>query len=248
MATSTSYTPGPTNAGCSVGVHVLQDTTVHPHDLFMTVVAKHLERVQSPRWLDAGCGWHFDWRWEQDRERVMLAKANVVGLDPDSGAVSKHRTISKRIVGKIEALPFASGSFDLVTANVVVEHLKYPSLAFAEAFRVLKPKGCFLFRTPSARSYFVRIAKMLPESVKIWLASRVIENRDPSDIYPTYYRANTVDTIREICRMIGFSRADVTITRVRGIVAKVPTIARLERTGASMLGITEGNLIVEAHR
>lgn len=233
----------------SIGrVHVLQDATTHPHDLFMAMVGQHLNQTQQPEWLDAGCGWHFDWRWEQERERTLLSKARVVGLDPDEQAVAKHRSISSRIVGKIEALPFAGGSFDLVTANVVVEHLKYPSLAFAEAFRVLKPNGCFMFRTPSARSYFVRLAKMLPESVKIWLASRVIENRDPSDIYPTYYRANTVDVIQEICRTIGFSKADVTITRVRGIVAKVPAIARVERTGASVLGITEGNLIVEAYR
>jgi len=233
---------------CRVAVRVLDDATIHPHDLFITMVSKHLDRCRQPEWLDAGCGWHFDWRWEHERERAMLSQANVIGLDPDWQAVSKHRTITRRTVGKVEALPFANGSFDLVTANVVVEHLKYPSVAFAEILRVLRPGGCFMFRTPSAHSYFVRLAKILPERVKIWLASKVIENRDPSDIYPTYYRVNTVAVIQEICKLVGFRELVVTVTRVRGIVAKLPAVARLERAGASLLGVTEGNLIAEVYR
>jgi len=233
---------------CRLTVRSPDDAATHPHDLFMAMVSKQLDRCRRTHWLDAGCGWHFDWRWEHDRERAMLSKADVIGLDPDWRAVSKHRSITRLAVGKIENLPFATASFDLVTANVVVEHLKYPSLAFAEAFRVLKPGGCFMFRTPSARSYFVRVAKMLPDRTKIWLASKVIENRDPADIYPTYYRANTVEEIHDICRLVGFRAVIITVTKVRGIVAKVPAIAGLERAGASLLGVTEGNLIAEVYR
>jgi ubiquinone/menaquinone biosynthesis C-methylase UbiE len=222
------------------------DLGIHPHDLFVSVVEQRLRQTKHPDWLDVGCGWHFDWRWEPEREKAMLSRANVVGLDPDWQALSRHRTITHRTVGKVETLPFASGSFDLVTANVVVEHLKYPSLAFAEVFRVLRSGGAFVFRTPSARSYFVRIARRLPQGLKVWLASKVIENRDPADIYPAHYRANTPEVIQEICRLIGFRKVNVTVTKARGILSKVPSMARLERAGSSMLRITEGNLIVES--
>jgi len=230
---------------CRLVVRVNDDIALHPHDLYMSLIANRLRQWTQPDWLDVGCGWHFDWQWEHEREKQTLSKANIVGLDPDWQAVSRHRTITKRTVATVEALPFAAGSFDMVTANVVVEHLKYPSLAFAEIFRVLRSGGWFVFRTPSARSYFVRIAQRLPQGLKVWLASRVIERRDPADIYPAHYRANTSEVIQEICRAIGFREVNVVVTKARGVFSRAPSLARIERAGSSMLGITEGNLIVE---
>lgn len=232
-------------SGCRMVVCASDDISLHPHDLYISVVANRAQKWTRPEWLDVGCGWHFDWRWEHEREKAMLAQANIVGLDPDWQAVSRHRTITKRTVGTVERLPFASASFDLVTANVVVEHLKYPALAFAEIFRVLRPGGSFIFRTPSARSYFVRVAQRLPQGVKVWLASKVIENRDPVDIYPAHYRANTSEVIQELCREIGFREVNVMITKARGVLSKLPALARLERAVSSLFGITEGSLIVE---
>jgi ubiquinone/menaquinone biosynthesis C-methylase UbiE len=234
--------------GGGLVVHTSNDISLHPHDLYLSLIEQHLNSPGHPDWLDVGCGWHFDWPWEPEREKALLSKANVVGLDPDWQAVARHRTIGNRTVGVVERLPFGDNSFDLVTANVVVEHLKYPSLAFAEIFRVLKAGGSFLFRTPSARSYFVKIARWLPQSVKVWLATRVVQNRSPEDVYPAQYRANTAEVVGEICKIVGFRRVEVTVTRARGILTKVPVLARVERAGASVLGMTEGNLIVEARK
>jgi ubiquinone/menaquinone biosynthesis C-methylase UbiE len=171
---------------------------------------------------------------------------NVVGVDPDWQAIARHRTITNRAVGFVERLPFADHCFDIVTANVVVEHLKYPSLAFSEMFRVLRAGGCLIFRTPSARSYFVRIARILPQGLKVRLATGIIENRHPADIYPAHYRANTTELIAEICRIVGFRKLEVTVTRARGVLAKLPKVRQLERLVMAAFGFTEGNLIVRA--
>jgi ubiquinone/menaquinone biosynthesis C-methylase UbiE len=236
------------SSSCHVELRQLTDATPHPHELFVSAVANRLQQWTKPDWLDVGCGWHFDWPWEQKRERDMLSRANVVGIDPDWQAVSRHRSITNRIVGKIETLPFSSDSFDLITANVVVEHLADPEAAFSEVFRVLRPGGYFLFRTPSARSYFVRVAKVLPQRLKIWLASGVIESRDAADIYPAHYRANTAEVIEAMCRSIGFQKLRVTITRARGVLGKLPALVGVERRAASLLGMTQGNLIVEVQK
>jgi ubiquinone/menaquinone biosynthesis C-methylase UbiE len=220
----------------------------HPHDHFVALVASMLKQWPRPEWLDVGCGWHFDWPWKAERERELVENANVVGLDPDVTAIRKHRSIQRRTVGTVEMLPFQSESFHLVTANVVVEHLKYPSLAFAEIFRVLKPGGSFVFRTPSARSYFVRIARRLPQGMKVWLA-RQLESREPEDVYPAHYRANTAEEVKEICKVVGFREVNVNVTMARGfLVNKAPGLARMERGLARALNMTEGNLIVEARK
>jgi ubiquinone/menaquinone biosynthesis C-methylase UbiE len=224
------------------------DVNIHPHDLYISMLAQQLPRWERPDWLDIGCGWHLDWPWRAKQEETLLSAANVIGIDPDWQAISRHRTITKRIVGHVETLPFDNDSFDLVTANVVVEHLKYPALAFAEIFRVLRPGGIFVFRTPSARSYSVAISRRLPQRLKVWLATSVIEKRKEEDVYPAHYRANTPEVIGEICEVAGFRRVDVTITKPRGVLSRFPVLVGAERLAISTLGFKDGNLIVEAEK
>jgi ubiquinone/menaquinone biosynthesis C-methylase UbiE len=233
--------------GFELIVHKSTDLSRHPHDVYISTIFRRLEHCGYADWLDVGCGWHLDFPWEQEREKEMMKTANVVGIDPDWQAVARHRTIRKRSVGFVEQLPFVDRSFDMVTANVVVEHLKYPSLAFSEIFRVLRVGGCFVFRTPSARSYFVTFARLLPQALKVPLA-RIIESREPADIYPAHYRANTTEVIVEICKIVGFSKLEVTVTRAQGVLSKLPRLRRVERALMAALGFTEGNLIVEAWR
>lgn len=45
------------------------------------------------------------------------------------------------VVGDAESLPFADGSFDIVTAAFLIVHLKNPTGFFDEAYRVLKDGG-----------------------------------------------------------------------------------------------------------
>jgi ubiquinone/menaquinone biosynthesis C-methylase UbiE len=224
------------------------DLIRHPHDWYISLISRRLETCAYADWLDVGCGWHLDFAWELEREEAMVKKARVVGIDPDWQAVARHRTIAKRTVGFVERLPFRDQCFDMVTANVVVEHLKYPALAFTEIFRVLRSGGCFIFRTPSARSYFVAIARLLPQSLKVWLASKVIQDREPADIYPAHYRANTTVMIGEICKLAGFRKLEITVTRAQGVLGKLPILRRAERATMAALGFTEGNLIVQVWR
>ncbi|WP_291231027.1 class I SAM-dependent methyltransferase [Dokdonella sp.] len=49
------------------------------------------------------------------------------------------------------AMPFADGSFDVLIANHVLEHVPDASAALAEIFRVLKPGGETILQTPYSR-------------------------------------------------------------------------------------------------
>jgi SAM-dependent methyltransferase len=163
----------------------------------------------STRWLDLGCGHRMlpEWRGESEAQLVSGAPF-VVGLDADYPALKRHRSIRFLTAGDITLLPFRQESFDLVTANMVVEHLSDPAKQFSEIARVLAPGGIFLFHTPNVRSYIISLARLIPDSTKQTLA-KLTEGRDAVDVYPTFYRANDASSIEAVAKPSGFSVANI---------------------------------------
>jgi SAM-dependent methyltransferase len=79
------------------------------------------------------------------------------GVEPWEAARANAQALAGRLgvtldiaAGTAESLPFPDGTFDLVAAKSVVEHVEDVDRAFAEAYRVLKPGGVFWFYTASA--------------------------------------------------------------------------------------------------
>lgn len=156
------------------------------------------------RWLDLGCGHQVLPPWRQEREQALVGSAALaVGADRDWRAMRAHRTLALRVGCNIGALPFADASFDLVSANMVIEHLDAPGRQFAEIARVLAPGGCFLFHTPNLYGYYTLISCLLPESWKHRLAL-LLQGRPSEDVYPTYYRANTARRVQQLAAEAGF--------------------------------------------
>jgi ubiquinone/menaquinone biosynthesis C-methylase UbiE len=163
----------------------------------------------AKRWLDLGCGHRMLPEWRGDAERAITREVEfLVGLDSDLQALGRHRSITQLCAGDITKLPFRDASFDLITANMVIEHLADPATQFAEVARVLAPGGVFVFHTPNARSYVITLARLLPDGVKRLLA-RVTEGRAAVDVYPTHYRANDAASIETIAARGGFAKADI---------------------------------------
>lgn len=94
--------------------------------------------------LDAGCGTGF--------ARGELSKAGtVIGLDASEAAfaLAPGGDQGASCVGLIERAPFQDGTFDLVVALDLLEHLEDDTRALGEIYRICRPGG-FLFATVPA--------------------------------------------------------------------------------------------------
>jgi SAM-dependent methyltransferase len=97
------------------------------------------------RILDLGCG---DGLFGEH----LFSGADVVGLDADAAALeqARRRRVYRELVRHdIHTVPFGAGTFDAVFANCVLEHVDDPGRVLAEAARVLRPGGRFVFTVPS---------------------------------------------------------------------------------------------------
>src|SRR5579875_3495951 len=104
-----------------------------------------LDRLIKPnsRWLDVGCGTTILPLWMRDSLEFQTELVNrceiVCGCDPVDDR--PHHAGIEKYVGDCATLPYPNGCFDVVTANMVVEHV-LERLPFArEIERLLSPGG-----------------------------------------------------------------------------------------------------------
>jgi ubiquinone/menaquinone biosynthesis C-methylase UbiE len=103
---------------------------------------------QPLRVLDAGCG-----------TGALLDRlesrpgAEVYGLDFSGQALAytRQRGHGHLVQGDLTRLPFPDGTFDVITALDVVEHIREDERALREVHRVLRPGGVLLVSVPAFR-------------------------------------------------------------------------------------------------
>lgn len=158
--------------------------------------------TSETRWLDAGCGHQILPDGLGYVEGPLTAKARlIVGVDLEPGALRGHGTLRFAICSRLESLPLSPESFDLVSSNMVVEHLPDPSVTFRELALVLRPGGILVIHTPNLFNYAVaasRLARYLLPRRAIVALARCSDSRGEQDVFPTFYRANTRERLRRL--------------------------------------------------
>ena len=134
--------------------------------------------------LDVGCGTGYGSALKQFRQ------SKTIGCDIEA-QFSSLQYLEKWVGSSAEALAFKSNVFDFISCNWVLEHLQNPSEAINEIFRVLKPGGLFIFRTPNIWNYAILMSKFTSTHIH-HLIRRLNAERDHEhvDNVPTYYYAN----------------------------------------------------------
>lgn len=94
--------------------------------------------------IDLGCGTGYFTRQLQQR----FDYANVIGIDLAEGMLKQSQLQDKTcywLVGDAEQLPILDNSLDLIFSNLAVQWCHDFAKVLDEAYRVLKPKGKFIF-------------------------------------------------------------------------------------------------------
>ncbi|MEE9494792.1 MAG: class I SAM-dependent methyltransferase [Gammaproteobacteria bacterium] len=121
-------------------------------DLFAPILSffypeKPIQFIPAGKAVDVGCG---------NGEFLLKLQDlgwDVQGVEFNPIATDICRTNGLTIFqGELSKAAFPDNHFDLVTAHHLVEHLAEPKTFFEEIFRILKPGGQLLIRTPNSRS------------------------------------------------------------------------------------------------
>ncbi len=193
--------------------------------------------------LDAGCG--RTTRLRDYRDRIV----RLVGVDSDEAAGRENPYLDEFVAADLDGrLPFADGSFDLVYANFVVEHLRRPDHTFAEWRRVLRPSGRLVLLTTNRASPLMAVSDRAPESLRLTIKRRgagAVER----DVYPTHYLANRPARLAAAASAAGFEPVSVVfVATLHRYGARVPGMGALLQAAERTLPAARRSTIVASYR
>jgi 2-polyprenyl-3-methyl-5-hydroxy-6-metoxy-1,4-benzoquinol methylase len=158
--------------------------------------------------LDVGCGRGAgaDRMVRNPSERCRVFKGacqKVIGIDVDK-AGEQNTLIDEFRPIEGDRWPVETASVDLLVSDAVVEHIEKPDQFFAECSRVVKPGGFLCIRTPNRWSYVALGASIVPNEFHASVVGKMQRTREAKDVFPTYYRANTITALKRLLRSHAF--------------------------------------------
>lgn len=183
----------------------------------------------SRRLLDVGC-----WDGESTMRYASRLGATAAGIEifPEPAQQASDRGVDvARVDLESGAFPWENGSFDVVVANQVFEHLKNIWLPLSEAFRVLRTGGHFVISVPNLASLHNRALLAL--------------GRQPTSIRTLGPHVRGY-TLRELIHLLTLG-GGFEVTAVRG-VGFYPLPPRLARPIARALPHASHTVIVAARK
>jgi ubiquinone/menaquinone biosynthesis C-methylase UbiE len=155
------------------------------------------------RWLDIGAGTTLHEGWLGVKAAELADKAQfLVGCDVVETHLARNTLLHSATVSDAAQLPFRDCSFNLVTANMVVEHLANPESVFRQVARVLVPGGRFVFVTPNLNNPVVRTASVAFSAPVRKRVAHFLDGRADEHIFHTFYRANTASAIQRLASTV----------------------------------------------
>lgn len=157
-----------------------------------------LLRLVGPdtRWLDVGCGRSPCPFNPHLAAHLAQRCALLAGVDASANIAANpylHRAIRSNVAA------MNPDAYDLVTMRMVAEHVAEPDRLAAMLRRLVAPGGTLLIYTVHAASPSALVGKLAPQTLHR-LAMRGLFRGEDRDVFPAYYRMNTIGQLRWILR------------------------------------------------
>jgi SAM-dependent methyltransferase len=171
--------------------HTRVNALIKPHMLF----------------LDVGCGNGA----HRVREEVIFRKnlqiykgkvKRVIGIDVVEGSRENPFLDEFRLIRG--NWPIENESIDFCLCQSVLEHISDPEHFFSEFRRVLKKGGYLCMNTPNLFSYVSFISHIIPSKFHAKLLDQVQSGRRQEEVFPTFYKCNTIKKLRRMLSRHGF--------------------------------------------
>jgi len=162
------------------------------------------------RMLDVGCGNGLF----LDRIRGRVADAQLSGVDYSKYQIERpaHASLRLKQADLTRGIPFDDGSFDVVYAAEIIEHLVDPDLLLSEIRRVLRPGGALVLTTPNLCAWYNRALFVLGVQ-PLFMESSTRSSTIGSGFLRRFKRGSTpvghvrifnLDAIRDLLASCGF--------------------------------------------
>jgi SAM-dependent methyltransferase len=120
----------------------------------------------------------------------------IIGADVDPVVCSNPWMDESVVIDVASSLPFPDNTFDLILSDSTFEHVWDETRVAAELARVLKVGGWICARTPNRYGYVAVANRIIPGRVGNSLVRSAQPGRKAQDIFPAYYRMNTLGKLR----------------------------------------------------
>jgi len=188
------------------------------------------------RWLEIGCG-HSSFDKElpvSEWQPVLSSLSLAVGVDNHFASLRRNREMPARVCADAVALPFRDGTFDLVSANMLAQHLPDPVAVLREIARVLRPGGKFLFQTTNTLNYQIALSRLanhgIQKSLTGWL-----EHRPADEVYRLYHQLNGQRQIEKCARTAGFCGVEIRYADSPGVLHALGPLRFIETISGRVL-------------
>ena len=169
------------------------------------MVIEHILRHKHDTVLDVGCGYGVLIRTLSS----LLKEGIFVGGDLVRESIASNDILADgpefMTIDLDKPLPFKNGSFDIVIAIEVIEHLSNLAGFFSEMGRILKKGGILVITAPYINALFFLIMRALPKSVVISLVG--LQGRK-SCFIPSIIKDEAFLAEPDAHKVDGFSKGD----------------------------------------
>ena len=151
--------------------------------------------------LDYGAGRASWFQDDQNKTRKKIRHLlpdikDLIAVDEDP-AVLTHPASSSQVLTINGVANLPDQLADIIISDFVLEHIENPENFVSEVGRLLKPGGWLCARTPHRFSYPAIISKLISNVKHQAVLKQIQPGRKPADIFPAYYRLNTIQGINK---------------------------------------------------